>query len=169
MSRPVDSAPARSPPRQQSSLRTDQTQSPRSPPRKYLASAVPAISASNDPLRPLACSAPSWPPRQQSSLRTDQTQSPRSPPRKYLASAVPAISALNNMYNSDLAYIQHHGFSDFARAAGPGVLRILRSAGITSGHVLDLGCGDGTWLRTLWENGFSATGIDQSASLIEYS
>src|SRR5262245_28294225 len=73
------------------------------------------------------------------------------------------------MYDSDLAYIQHHGFSDFARAAGPGVLTILRSAGITSGHVLDLGCGDGTWLRTLGENGFSATGIDQSASLIEYS
>jgi SAM-dependent methyltransferase len=73
------------------------------------------------------------------------------------------------MYDSDLSYIQHHGFSDFARAAGPGVLRILRSAGITSGHVLDLGCGDGTWLRTLGENGFSATGIDQSASLIEYS
>jgi SAM-dependent methyltransferase len=68
------------------------------------------------------------------------------------------------MYDSDLAYIQHHGFSDFARAAGPGVLRILRSAGITSGHVLDLGCGDGTWLRTLGENGFSAIGIDQSAS-----
>lgn len=73
------------------------------------------------------------------------------------------------MYDSDLAYIHHHGFSDFARAAGPGVLKILRSAGITSGHVLDLGCGDGTWLRTLWENGFSATGIDQSARLIEYS
>src|SRR4029450_6459672 len=167
--RPLACSAASWPPRQQSSLRTDQTQSPRSPPRKYLASAVPAISALNESLRPLACSAPSWPPRQQSSLRTDQTQRPRSTPRKYLSSAVPALSALNNMYNSDLAYIQHHGFSDFARAAGPGVLRILRSAGITSGHVLDLGCGDGTWLRTLGENGFSATGIDQSASLIEYS
>src|SRR4029434_4283190 len=73
------------------------------------------------------------------------------------------------MYDSDLAYIQHYGFSDLVRLASPGVLTILRSAGITSGHVLDLGCGDGTWLRTLGENGFSATGIDQSASLIEYS
>src|SRR5262245_62137167 len=73
------------------------------------------------------------------------------------------------MYDRDLAYIQHHGFSDFARSAGPGLLRILRSAGITSGHVLDLGCGDGTWLRALGRNGFSATGIDQSASLIEYA
>jgi SAM-dependent methyltransferase len=73
------------------------------------------------------------------------------------------------MYDSDLAYIQHHGFSDFVRLASPGVLTILRSAGITSGHVLDLGCGDGTWLRTLEKNGFSTTGIDQSASLIQYA
>jgi hypothetical protein len=40
------------------------------------------------------------------------------------------------MYDSDLAYIQHHSFSDFARAAGPGVLRILRSAGISPRAVI---------------------------------
>ena len=38
--------------------------------------------------------------------------------------------------------------------ASPGLLAILRRGGITNGHVLDLGCGDGTWLRALTERGF---------------
>jgi SAM-dependent methyltransferase len=73
------------------------------------------------------------------------------------------------IYHDDLAYIQHHGFSDFAKAASPGVLSILRRAGITSGHVLDLGCGDGSWLQALTGRGFDASGIDQSASLVRYA
>jgi SAM-dependent methyltransferase len=73
------------------------------------------------------------------------------------------------MYQRDLAYIQHHGFSDFAEAAAPGLLRIFRSAGITGGHVVDLGCGDGTWLRALTRSGFTATGVDQSAELLAYA
>ena len=71
------------------------------------------------------------------------------------------------MYQDDLAYIQHHGFSAFATAASPGLLGILRHGGITSGHVLDLGCGDGTWLRALTDEVLSASGIDQSASLVD--
>ncbi len=35
------------------------------------------------------------------------------------------------MYEDDLAFIQHQGFSDFAKSAGPGVLEILRKAGIS--------------------------------------
>ena len=73
------------------------------------------------------------------------------------------------MYNEDLAAVQHHGFADFAAEAGPGILRWFREAGITSGHVLDLGCGDGAWLRQLTERGFAATGIEQSASLAKYA
>jgi SAM-dependent methyltransferase len=73
------------------------------------------------------------------------------------------------MYKNDLAYIQHQGFSEFARASSPGVLTILRRAGITEGHVLDLGCGNGTWLKSLTRGGFSATGIDQSRSLVSYA
>jgi SAM-dependent methyltransferase len=73
------------------------------------------------------------------------------------------------IYQDDLAYIQHHGFSAFATGASPGLLAILRGEGITSGHVLDLGCGDGTWLRALTEAGFVASGIDQSASLVRYA
>jgi SAM-dependent methyltransferase len=73
------------------------------------------------------------------------------------------------MYQTDLAYIQHHGFADFARAASQGVLRILRDAGITRGHVVDLGCGDGTWLQVLERHGFTVTGVDQSAPLLAYA
>jgi len=73
------------------------------------------------------------------------------------------------VYNDDLAYIQHEGFADFAAQAGPGIRRWLHDAGITSGHVLDLGCGDGVWLRQLTKNGFTATGIEQSPSLATYA
>jgi SAM-dependent methyltransferase len=73
------------------------------------------------------------------------------------------------MYQRDLAYIQHNGFSDFAVAAAPGLLRILRRAGIASGYVVDLGCGDGTWLRALTRRGFTTIGVDQSASLLAYA
>jgi SAM-dependent methyltransferase len=73
------------------------------------------------------------------------------------------------MYHDDLAYIQHEGFSDFAKGAAPGALRILRSARITRGHVVDLGCGDGTWLRALTDRGFAATGVDQSPPLLRYA
>ena len=73
------------------------------------------------------------------------------------------------MYSDDLAHIQHLGFSDFATAATPGLLSILRGAGITHGHVVDLGCGDGAWLRALSRHGFRATGIEQSRHLVRYA
>jgi SAM-dependent methyltransferase len=73
------------------------------------------------------------------------------------------------MYDADLAYIQHHGFGEFARRIGPGILAELRRAGITRGRVLDLGCGDGTWMRTLVENGYAVEGIDQSKDLVRYA
>jgi len=76
---------------------------------------------------------------------------------------------MSALYGNDLAYIQHRGFSDFARSASSGVLNIFRRAGITTGHVVDLGCGDGTWLRILTQNGFAATGIDQSSRLVHYA
>jgi SAM-dependent methyltransferase len=73
------------------------------------------------------------------------------------------------MYNGDLAYIQHAGFSDFAARIGPGVLRELRQAGINTGRVVDLGCGNGTWLATLIDHGYAAHGIDQSKDLVKYA
>src|SRR5262249_12145976 len=68
-----------------------------------------------------------------------------------------------------LAYVQHHGFADFAEGAGPGVLELLRRGGVTSGHVLDLGCGDGGFLRALIRKGLRASGIEQSPSLARYA
>ena len=74
-----------------------------------------------------------------------------------------------HMYRADLAYIQHAGFSSFARAAASGLLRLLRSAGVADGHVIDLGCGDGTWLRALIDHGYTVTGVDQSRDLLRYA
>ena len=73
------------------------------------------------------------------------------------------------MYQEDLAYIQHHGFSEFARDASAGLLSLLGRAGIKSGHVVDLGCGDGTWLRALSRHGYTATGIESSRHLVRYA
>ena len=73
------------------------------------------------------------------------------------------------MYKSDLAYIHHHGFSAFARRIGPGVLAELRQAGVKTGRVVDLGCGDGTWLRMLVDRGYAAEGIEQSRGLVAYA
>ena len=70
------------------------------------------------------------------------------------------------MYAEDLAYIQHAGYGGFARSAAPGLLRLLRDAGIHRGLVVDLGCGAGVWLRELTRAGYDALGIDASAALV---
>src|SRR5713226_3444490 len=71
------------------------------------------------------------------------------------------------MYARDLAYIHHHGFGDFAKLAAPGLLRLLRDAGIHRGLVVDLGCGSGIWARALLDNGHDVLGVDPSASMLE--
>ena len=70
------------------------------------------------------------------------------------------------MYGPDLAAIQHAGYGDFAQSAAPGLLKLLRDAGIHEGLVVDLGCGAGVWLRELRLAGYDALGIDASPSLI---
>ncbi|MEW5927683.1 MAG: hypothetical protein AB1941_09365 [Gemmatimonadota bacterium] len=52
-------------------------------------------------------------------------------------------------YREDLASVHHVGFGDFAEGAAPGVLALLRQAGIREGLVVDLGCGSGVWARAL--------------------
>jgi SAM-dependent methyltransferase len=71
------------------------------------------------------------------------------------------------LYGDDLARIQHEGFGDFALRAAPGLLRLLRDAGIRGGVVVDLGCGNGVWLRELGRAGFEAVGVDGSRALVE--
>lgn len=70
-------------------------------------------------------------------------------------------------YKNDLAYIHDVGFGDFARNSATGLLRVLRKAGITTGLVVDLGCGSGLWARELADAGYDVLGIDISAAMIE--
>ena len=70
-------------------------------------------------------------------------------------------------YKDDLAYIHDVGFGDYARNSAPGLLGILRQAGITTGLVVDLGCGSGLWARELVSAGYDALGIDISPAMIE--
>lgn len=70
-------------------------------------------------------------------------------------------------YQSDLAYIHDAGFGDFARKSAPGLLTILRKAGIRTGLVVDLGCGSGIWAAELVRAGYDVLGIDISRAMIE--
>jgi SAM-dependent methyltransferase len=69
-------------------------------------------------------------------------------------------------YKSDLAYIHDVGFGSFAEQSAPGVLDILRRARISSGLVVDLGCGSGLWARHLVDAGYEVLGIDLSPDMI---
>jgi SAM-dependent methyltransferase len=69
-------------------------------------------------------------------------------------------------YGDDLAYIHHTAFGGFARDAAPGILTMLRRAKISSGLVVDLGCGSGIWARELLNAGFDVFGVDISESMI---
>src|SRR5262245_42108156 len=68
-------------------------------------------------------------------------------------------------YGTDLAYIHHVGFAGFARAAAPGLLRILRRHRV-HGTVVDLGCGSGVWAGALSDAGYDVVGIDLSPAMV---
>jgi len=69
-------------------------------------------------------------------------------------------------YAKDLAYIHHVGFGDFARDAAPGLLRLLRTARVGKGQVIDLGCGSGLWAAALLRAGYVVTGLDPSSAML---
>ena len=69
-------------------------------------------------------------------------------------------------YDEDLAYIHDTGFGFFALQSAPGLLRLLRTGGVTSGLVVDLGCGIGLWARELVDAGYSVYGVDLSAAML---
>jgi SAM-dependent methyltransferase len=54
----------------------------------------------------------------------------------------------------------------FAAGLAPGMLRLLRRAGIRGGLVIDLGCGSGIWARALTDAGYDALGVDLSAAML---
>ena len=71
------------------------------------------------------------------------------------------------MYDRDLAYVHHLGFSDFARAAAPVVLELLRDGDVKPGSpVVDLGCGSGVLAGELSMSGYVVTGVDISPEMV---
>jgi len=77
------------------------------------------------------------------------------------------------VYSEDLAYIHDTGFDDFARAAAPGLIHILRRHDIRpaagsppAGRIVEVGCGGGTLARHLVDAGFEVLGIDVSPAMI---
>jgi SAM-dependent methyltransferase len=70
-------------------------------------------------------------------------------------------------YTDDLAYIHDTGYGALARDSAPGILELLRDNTITTGLVVDLGCGSGIWARKLADAGYQVVGVDLSTSMID--
>ena len=70
------------------------------------------------------------------------------------------------IYETDLAWIHHQGFSEFAESASTGILEILWKHGIHSGTVVDAGCGSGVLARELTRARFDVAGFDASPAMI---
>jgi len=69
-------------------------------------------------------------------------------------------------YRTDLAYVHDVGFSDLARRAAPGLLRLFSRHRIRDGRVVEYGCGGGRLAEALIRAGYSVTGIDISPAMI---
>jgi SAM-dependent methyltransferase len=60
------------------------------------------------------------------------------------------------------------GYSHHVERVGPGIVQLLRSAGLAAGaRVLDVGCGSGLLAAKLHAAGFAVHGIDASPAMIE--
>lgn len=69
-------------------------------------------------------------------------------------------------YQRDLAELHNLYYTGHVQKAIPGVLALLRWAGIRSGVVLDLGCGGGQLSSRLQRAGYKAIGIDRSMEMV---
>lgn len=70
-------------------------------------------------------------------------------------------------YQPDLAWVHHSGYSQHVAATSPGILRLLREAGLGAGaSVLDVGCGSGLLARALLGAGYAVRGVDASPAMI---
>jgi SAM-dependent methyltransferase len=70
-------------------------------------------------------------------------------------------------YGVDQSAIHHGEFGDLARQAGGYLLALLKTAGLDTGMVVDLGCGSGILVGIVSDAGYEAVGIDISADTIE--
>jgi SAM-dependent methyltransferase len=77
------------------------------------------------------------------------------------------LSENRSHYRTDLAWIHHTGFSEFAREASAGVIAALTARGIREGLIVDIGCGSGVLARVLTDAGYAVLGIDASPAMID--
>jgi SAM-dependent methyltransferase len=77
------------------------------------------------------------------------------------------LSESDPHYRTDLAWIHHAGFSQFATLASLGVIASLQSHRIREGLIIDVGCGSGVLTRALTDAGYDVLGIDASPAMIE--
>src|SRR5260370_1188740 len=70
------------------------------------------------------------------------------------------------LYDEDLAYVQATAYGEFAAGAMPAGVKHLRSAGLRTGRIVDIGCGAGVSTRALADAGFRPIGIDVSPYLL---
>jgi SAM-dependent methyltransferase len=70
------------------------------------------------------------------------------------------------VYSTDLAYIHDAGFGEFANVVAPEIERILQKAGITSGRVVEFGCGSGAVARHLQNSGYEVSAFDVSPAMV---
>jgi SAM-dependent methyltransferase len=73
---------------------------------------------------------------------------------------------MTDWYNEDLAYIHDVGYRDYALKSMPGILEILQHNQISTGLVVDLGCGSGLSSEVLHQAGYQVMGIDISEAMI---
>lgn len=73
------------------------------------------------------------------------------------------------LYKEDLAYIHVDGYGFHWSSAADSILEQFNRFGISSGRVIDLGCGGGQWLSRLSTEGYETIGIDVSESMIRLS
>jgi SAM-dependent methyltransferase len=67
-------------------------------------------------------------------------------------------------YGADLSFIHDSGFTQFARDAGTGLLRLLRS--VPGKDIVELGCGSGRMAKILIREGYNVRGVDVSPAMI---
>lgn len=74
---------------------------------------------------------------------------------------------MQEWYKEDLAYIHDVGFSDWAIASAPELLKILNCHHLQDGLIVDLGCGSGLSAREFVNVGYRVLGIDISEAMLE--
>ncbi len=71
------------------------------------------------------------------------------------------------LYRENLAHIHVDGYGFHWAGAAGGIIDWLAEFGVSSGKIVDLGCGGGEWLARLASAGYQTCGIDVSASMLQ--